>query len=411
MSSEQDGEIWRVRSLTIAAPPVSAATLCIEVQEILTERPDLPVLPVVEGDRPIGLIERFDFFAKFARPFYRELYDRRPVTALMNRRPLVVEARMTLTELSASLRLDGSDALTAGFIVTENGGYLGIGTMLELVGRIAEHAVRREREAEAAWRRAEQANAAKSQFLANMSHELRTPLNAIIGFSEVMKQEVFGPIGNPSYRDYAGDIHQSGMHLLALINDILDLSKAEAGRLDIDEEPVDLSEIVAASLRMMETVAAKARVLLIDRTAPPLPTVRADGRKLRQILLNLLSNSVKFTPAGGHVVLRAQRSEDGWLTLSIADTGIGIASEDIPKALEPFGQVANAQSRRHEGSGLGLPLTKRLVELHGGQLELRSAPGQGTTAIISLPPERILRPEADAAVAPISRDGLFSTGP
>jgi PAS domain S-box-containing protein len=236
---------------------------------------------------------------------------------------------------------------------------------------------------------AETANRTKSEFLANMSHELRTPLNAIIGFSEVMTQEIFGPMGNANYQDYANDIHDSGHHLLNIINDILDVSKAEVGMIELSEEVIDLPGLIEDSLRLVRSHAdEKGLDLKVD-----LPTrkvrLRGDKRRLKQVLINLLSNAVKFTAAGTVTVKVAGRS-DGGVTLRVIDAGIGIAEGDLRRIMEPFTQVDSSLSRQHEGTGLGLPLTRALVGLHGGELVIESVFGQGTAASIHLPAERVI---------------------
>jgi signal transduction histidine kinase len=237
--------------------------------------------------------------------------------------------------------------------------------------------------------RAETANRTKSEFLANMSHELRTPLNAIIGFSEVMKRAMFGPLSE-QYRDYGADIFNSGTHLLDLINDVLDLSKLEAKKLELFEEIVGIDDVIDASVRLVSPQAGKARVHVIKSTGEEaLPAVRADERRLRQVLLNLLSNAVKFTPEGGSVHITGSRGNGG-LAITIKDNGIGIAADQIPKVLEPFCQIDSKVSRRHHGTGLGLPLAKQLIELHGGTLRIESALNVGTCVTIFLPQERIV---------------------
>jgi signal transduction histidine kinase len=233
------------------------------------------------------------------------------------------------------------------------------------------------------------ASQAKSQFLATMSHELRTPLNAIIGFSEMLAGETFGPLGDERYPDYARSIHASGRHLLQLINDILDFTRLDAGRLELHDEEIDLGDLVADTLRMIELEAARAGIVLEIALDDDLPLLRADARRVRQVLLNLLSNAVKFTPRGGAVRLTAI-SRGSELDIVIADTGIGIAAEDIPRALERFGQVDSSLSRKYEGTGLGLPLARRLMELHGGRLDLESAVGIGTTVTANFPGERLV---------------------
>ncbi|PCJ58379.1 MAG: hypothetical protein COA65_08045 [Rhodospirillaceae bacterium] len=236
---------------------------------------------------------------------------------------------------------------------------------------------------------AEAASLAKSEFLANMSHELRTPLNAVIGFSEVMHRELMGPLGSDSYRNYAGDILESGRHLLGIINTILDVSKAEAGGLDLEEQLIDLCQTTEAALRVVRQKAVDGDVRLACRIAPGLPRFRGDATKLKQILLNLLANAIKFTPEGGRIDVDIARCPNGGLRIDVTDTGIGIAAEDIATALAPFGQIDSAIGRRYPGTGLGLPLTKKLVELHGGTLSLSSVPDQGTKVAVWFPPERL----------------------
>jgi signal transduction histidine kinase len=236
---------------------------------------------------------------------------------------------------------------------------------------------------------AEQANRAKSSFLANISHELRTPLNAIIGFSEIMRNEMYGPLGVPHYRDYARDIHDSGKHLLNLINDILDFSKVEAGKLTLHEAEVGVAAVVQRCHRLVDEIALRGGVRLAFDVPEDCPALVADERKLKQILLNLLSNAIKFTPAGGSVTTRVRSEPEGGLVFAVIDTGQGMKPEDIPKALSPFVQLEDPLTRRHQGTGLGLPLTKSLVELHGGLLAIVSAPGAGTTVTARFPAERV----------------------
>ncbi|WP_298326559.1 ATP-binding protein [Asticcacaulis sp.] len=231
--------------------------------------------------------------------------------------------------------------------------------------------------------RAEQANHAKSEFLANMSHELRTPLNAINGFSEIMAGEMFGPLGHARYKEYAGDILSSGQHLLALINDILDMSKIEAGKMTLRFEPVSVEEVVDDTLRLVRQRAEKAG-LKMRVHLPQLPDIQADYRALKQILLNILTNAIKFTPSGGTITVSAVPT-DSFMHLYVADTGIGIAPKDMERLARPFEQIENQFSRTKEGTGLGLALTKSLIEMHSGRLEVDSTVGQGTTVSVILP--------------------------
>ncbi len=266
------------------------------------------------------------------------------------------------------------------------------------LGVSAQHAIdaqqRLKKEAEAARESAELAHRTKSQFLANTSHELRSPLNAIIGFAEIMRDELFGPIGVPQYKDYCEDIYASGTHLLELINDILDLSKVEAGKLELREEAVDIGSVVESCVRLVRVRAQEGQVTLETEIEPDLPPVYVDERKMKQVVLNLLSNAVKFTPEGGNVETSARVTAGGQLELVVADTGIGIAPEDMETAISAFGQVESTLSRKYEGTGLGLPLVKALVALHGGEFELTSEVAVGTRAIVTLPSSRVRRDAA-----------------
>ena len=237
---------------------------------------------------------------------------------------------------------------------------------------------------------AEAANEAKSAFLANVSHELRTPLNAVLGFSEMIKLGILGKEPVARQTEYAGMIHASGRHLLDLINDLLDLSKAEAGHLDLHEEPVALAPLIAACIHLLSPAADQAGVAVTgpDEAAADV-VLWADDRKLRQILLNLLSNAMKFTPHGGRVAVGVRLADDGGLALSVADTGAGMTAQELEQVMLPFVQAGDVYNRQVQGTGLGLPLTKQLAELHGGRLAMRSTPGRGTEAIVHLPAERL----------------------
>jgi len=247
---------------------------------------------------------------------------------------------------------------------------------------------------------AEASNAAKTRFLANMSHELRTPLNAIIGFSEILRDETFGPLGNPKYQDYSAEIHASGTHLLAIVNDLIDVASLDADQFNLAESTLVIRDIVEEAIRMLEVTAESAGVAILRTEGRAWDQMLiGDPRRLRQVLINLLSNALKFTPSGGSTSVSIHRHENGDLGLTIADTGIGMKMQDIATALEPFGQVQHASAYDYQGKGLGLALSKGIVEAHNGDLTISSIPGEGTHVHIVLPGERVLDgervPESD----------------
>ena len=287
---------------------------------------------------------------------------------------------------------------------TKDGGYVSVGTDITAlktheeklidsekrqIATIADLRASQQRLAELAEKyaeekdRAEEANAAKSKFLANMSHELRTPLNAIIGFSEIMESGMFGPLGAEKYSEYCSDIHDSGQYLLEVINDILDMSKIEAGRIRLDFEDLDLDTLLAESMRVVSAKAEEKQLEVSSRIKPDLQ-LRADRRAIKQIALNLLSNAVKFTPAGGRITVRGRMSDE-CVVLSIADSGIGISKDSLTRLGRPFEQVESQLTKSHQGSGLGLAIAKSLTELHGGRMRIRSALGKGTLVVVCLP--------------------------
>ena len=239
-------------------------------------------------------------------------------------------------------------------------------------------------------RRAEEANLAKSRFLATMSHELRTPLNAILGFSEVMKAELFGAHKVSSYKEYSSDIHSSGQHLLALINEILDLSRVEAGRYELKSEPIALGNVMEESRHLLALRAKKREIQIHESVEPDLPRIWADERAVRQVALNLLSNAIKFTPPGGNITIKVGWTTAGGQYFSVKDTGPGIPEEEIPIVMSSFGRGTLAQKNAEEGSGLGLPIVKGLIELHGGTFTLKSKVREGTEVIVVFPPERVM---------------------
>lgn len=273
----------------------------------------------------------------------------------------------------------GDDGILLGYATTEH----------DITENILNEAAIR-----AAMKQADSANQFKSEFLALMSHELRTPLNAIIGFSEMLTEGYLGRLTGKQ-TEYITDIHGAGHHLLNVINDILDLSKAEAGKMELNNEVLDTTQVIDTCLRLMREHAENAEVRLNVKIIGKPPFLNADKRKLKQILINLLSNAIKFTPRGGSVTVKAGKEPNGTLVIAVTDTGIGVATEDIPKIMTAYGQTNSLTKREGEGTGLGLPLTKILAELHGGSLALRSELGIGTTAIVRLPAERIVASPAD----------------
>jgi two-component system cell cycle sensor histidine kinase PleC len=315
----------------------------------------------------------------FTHPDYRE-------AARQRRSAVVQEGTLALAMRQKRLRLDGSWfwAEVAAAAIEWEGERGGVVVLRDVSAQIAaENELMRRKE------EAELANRAKTEFLANISHELRTPLNAIIGFSDLMQREMLGPLGNEQYASYISDIHQSGSHLHDVINDILDLSKIEAGQMELHETQVDVKRAIERCIRVVATRADDSGLTLNTDLPDTLPFITADERKLKQILINLISNAVKFTEAGGSITIEARSGSDEGVIIRVIDTGIGIAKDDIPKVLRAFEQVDSSLSRTHEGTGLGLPLTKSLVELHDGTLELDSEIGVGTTVSVRLPAARL----------------------
>jgi two-component system cell cycle sensor histidine kinase PleC len=248
--------------------------------------------------------------------------------------------------------------------------------------------------------RAESANVAKSRFLAQMSHELRTPLNAILGFSEVMKSEIFGEHAVGVYKSYSADIHNSGVHLLNLINEILDLSRIEAGRYELNEEAVSLVHVVADCHHLLKLRASSRGITIREVFEQGMPRIWGDERATRQIVLNLLSNSIKFTPQGGEIWLKVGWTASGGQYLSVKDNGSGIAEDEIPIVLASFGQGSNSIKSAEQGAGLGLPIAKSLIDMHGGTFTLRSKLRVGTEVIVTFPPERVMSALAPMEEAP-----------
>jgi signal transduction histidine kinase len=258
----------------------------------------------------------------------------------------------------------------------------------DLAGKL-EAAKKSEEQLRAAAREAQKAAAVKAEFVGKVSHEIRTPLNAITGFTEVIMAERFGPIGNERYRDYLKDVHAAGMHIVALLNDLLDLSKIESGQLNLNFANVSLNELTQQCVGVMQPQASRARIIIRTSLTPGLPQVVADERSLRQIVLNLLSNSIKFTGPGGQVIISTAFADNGEAVLRVRDTGVGMSEKDVEAALEPFRQTATAGTWGSGGTGLGLPLTKALAEANRAHFSIKSAPNAGTLIEVAFPPTRV----------------------
>jgi two-component system cell cycle sensor histidine kinase PleC len=387
--------MWTAGGLAAPMPVFPVNKTCSEVFDWFTENSAQTAAAVVDGEHHVvGIANRLRFMARYAQRFAPELYGKHSIMKLANAKPLIVDENVSVLDLATTLTLEHPDALRECFVVTRDERYLGIGTSEALVRCKMAILGARESELQSALLIATDASKTKSHFLALMSHELRTPLNAIIGFSEILATEMYGPLGTGRYREYASDIHAAGRHLLALINDILDLSKAEAGKLDLHLEAVDIAALVADCVRLTSERAREQDVRVSIRAPADLPALHADALRMKQVVLNLLTNAIKFTLAGGNVEVAAEIGRDGEFVLSVRDTGIGMAPEMIPLALEPFRQIASPFTRNVEGTGLGLSLVKMLTEQHGGEIAIESTPSLGTLVRLRFPASRTLWPQA-----------------
>lgn len=384
---------WQVADLIRSTEPVGPDMLCGHLLERLSSASGEPLTPIVNDGRPLGLIDRAEFLAEFAKLYRFDLFARKRVFDVMDfmKRPvLLLDAETTVETAHSVLAKEAAGgALPVGFIATTiDGRYLGTVLSLDVSRRLTELMASQNRKLMEAREQLARANEAKSDFLANMSHELRTPLNAIIGFSDVMQSQLFGTIGSERYASYVGDIHSSATHLLEMINELLDFSRIEAGQVELLEEPVDIIERIESALQLVRIQAEKAGVSVGRTESGALPMLICDAKKVLQVLINVLSNAVKFTPAGGSVAVSAEQGGDDEMIIAVSDTGIGISPDDLARVLSPFGRVESSYVRTQEGTGLGLPLAKRLVELHGGELTIESRVDVGTTVRIRLPSKR-----------------------
>jgi two-component system cell cycle sensor histidine kinase PleC len=378
------------RQLAAAAVTIGPETTGAKVLDLFRSNTALPLLAVTDAEGVVyGAVERDRLLSVFAQPLWFDVYFKRSIQALMNRQPLVVDEGTPLDEIKRLITASHPEAIQSGFLVTRAGRFSGIGTMAKLLELTVEQAQRRLQQLDEARHAAEFAASSRAKFLATMSHELRTPLNAIIGFSELLLGLPGAGRDAPQLPDYIGDIRQSGQHLLGLINDILDYSKLEAGALTLNEDTFQLEEMLQSAVGVTRGQAAARKVHL--ELAPTAPiSVLADERRLRQVVINLLSNAIKFSPSDAVVTLRAQRDLAGSPVIEIEDRGIGIKPEDLERVFEPFVQVENHLNRKNDGTGLGLPLSRQIMALHGGELRLSSQPGQGTVAIMTLPPQSMM---------------------
>ncbi|WP_417451735.1 sensor histidine kinase [Kordiimonas sp.] len=380
--------------ISMPIPPVPPHATCSEVYERFNTDTDLVAIPVVTGDKPVGLLKRIDFLIRLADRYGRPLYEKRPVAELMDPSPLIIENNVALDQLNKALIGENKDSLQAGFIVVEDGVYVGIGTAYTLLKVNMERAERRMKDLDIARMEAEAATRARTQFLANMSHELRTPLNAIIGFAEfIMSEDVRGrDIRN--HRGYISDIRDSGAHLLGMINSILDLSKLEASAFVLREDYEAPRELSGQVIRMMEGM-AKARGIVLEYSAAAHHyDLHADIQVVKQVLINLISNAIKFSPENSIIRVSDNLNVDGGIEFTVEDCGPGMTADVIKRVMQPFVQADSGLSRRHDGTGLGLPLVKAFVDAHGGTFSLDSRVGVGTRAKIVFPVERSIEHQA-----------------
>lgn len=409
------------RSVVQAVIPLSPWQTCQAVFDRFSADADLFALPVTHNGQPVGMVGRQDFLLTFAMPYGRALYSNRPIVALMDSAPLIVDAEDVLEQVGARIVHDKPAALLRGFVVTEDGRYLGIGTGLSVLGHTLEGLERQRDELDRANRAAVAASQAKSAFLASMSHELRSPLNAVIGFADIIAEQSFGADAMERYVEYAGFIARSGRHLLDLINDILDISKIEAGRMDLELFDRNLVAELQDLARSCSAQAQNEGIRFeIEFPEAPVPAF-ADARAIRQIALNLASNAVKFSHRGGLVrFILSPPDSEGMSAIIVEDFGFGIREDMLERIWLPFERSDNSYASAKSGTGLGLALVRRLTELQRGEIVMESAQGQGTRVTLRLPANadvyrsRAGRRESGLTLSPLrgeTRDARPATPP
>lgn len=378
---------------------VEAATTSVDAAcADLAPWPDAgPIARVVvdAGGAPVGVLSRARFHTAMADPQDQTRLDHIPIARIMDDRPCILDRLARLNQLTELvLNESGTASENDGYfvVVGRQGNIVGLAPSTALLRLLTFELQRRTERAAEAQRVAEAAAFGQSRFIANLTHELRTPLNGVIGFGQLLTQETLGPLGAAEYKLYAQDIVDSGQHLIAIINDILDLAKIEAGRIELDERFVDLRELAGRSIRMVGTLARKKQISITAPVSPGHWTVRADERRFQQALVNLLSNAIKFTPKGGEIGIEFA-ADDARVWIEVWDTGCGVAEADMEKLFKPFEQIRTSVDAGQPGTGLGLTITKALLQAHGGDVEVESEVDVGTRARLILPGARMLAKE------------------